>query len=568
MKKFKENIFQKICSRNTLIAILFVVFLFLRLFVNQASSSLILASDNLKYLEASENFPFHSLYNGQLYLLHPPMFPYAIHFSSMVFQDDRIAAMIVSLLSSIITFFIIYKFFMLLTGNFNKAYAVLVLFTLSVPFIIASTAVLKESMVLILVFLTLYFYVKGVKFYEKKSIILSAIFGSMMAITVDHVIFLFPSFIISYLIFNRQKVYIKKLKFPYLKYALVPFLLTLLFYGAWTSIKYYQYSHYKYYPNGLEGAPVNTDGLNIFSVISPSYFKDFSPPYIAPGAVSVIKKYIFQFGYMFNMQPFSIPLGLNLTTFKYLLMPVHIVYMILLYIPLAIITAYGFFQIIKKALKKERIHNNYDLYIIGVFLIFLFPITQKMTTPRFIYTSYIIFFYFIAYGIILALEKLKVVLTYKKMLVFVILLLEILPFWYYHHQTLVFSTEKFISAQNTANYINANIGKENVIMAQQGYSAKLAYLTDNKVIGIYSIPGKLQDTIDYFNVSYIVFGRHYTSDVFHYNVETINYIKNNPNKFKFVAKVYEDYSRFYSEKDLARNDEVYIYKVVGDANQR
>ena len=110
MLTFKDIFFKK---RNLLI-ILFVIFVFLRIF--WSNDSILLSSDPLKFLETPKRFPNHTLYNDQLYLLHPPGYSYIIHFFTFVFQQDYIASIALSLVSTIITFFVVYFLCLLLTA--------------------------------------------------------------------------------------------------------------------------------------------------------------------------------------------------------------------------------------------------------------------------------------------------------------------------------------------------------------------------------------------------------------------------------------------------------------------
>tara|TARA_Y100000310_G_C20703195_1_gene832029 strand:+ start:3719 stop:5389 length:1671 start_codon:yes stop_codon:yes gene_type:complete len=545
-------------KRNLIIAALFVVFLFLRLFVD--SSSVLLAADHLKYLETSKNFPYHKLYNDQLYLFHPPFYPYTIHLFTLIFQEDTIAAVLLSLISAIVTFFVLYKFFMMLT-NFNITFFVLVFYTLSVAFINSATAILRESFVVMLILLSIYYYVKGIKFNEKKPLIIATIIGSFLALASDHVVFLFPAFILSYIFFNSKKINLKKLNFPNLKYIAIPIIILFIFYSSWNAVKFYQYSTNEYYTNGVEGTPLSTHDLGLMQLISPHYFEDFSGPYISPGLLSFPKKLAFQFGYMFNIEPFSIPLGLNFSTMSYLLFPRHVAYMFLIYLPLALIALFGFFTIIKDFIKTRRIYNNVNLYMMGLFFIFLIPITQQFVSPRYIYTSYIFLFYFISFGIYALFMKKESLQNYSKLLVIVILLFLLIPFWFIYNGNFVLFNKNAFGAHNTADFINNNLDKGDAIMAQPGYSVQLNYLTEQRTLGLYPKPEKLPYLIDYYNASYIVFGKRYTYDVAHFSIDTVEYVKSNPDKFELIASVQEDYSDFYVEEDLASADEVYIYKI-------
>ena len=145
--------------------------------------------------------------------------------------------------------------------------------------------------------------------------------------------------------------------------------------------------------------------------------------------------------------------------------------------------------------------------------------------------------------------------------VLMILLLLLIPFWYYYNNNFVLTIEESILNKKTENFIKNNLKKEDSIMAQPGYNVKLIYQTGRRMVGLYSKPEKLPYLIDYYNTDYIIFGRIYTEDIHHYSIKTVEYIKNNPDKFELIATVQEDYSEFYGELDPIRTDEVYIYKV-------
>ena len=560
MKDFK-NMEMRMFTKRNLIIILFIIFLFLRLFTYMDSVNF--HSDSLKYIETSKHFPYHTLYNNQLYLLHPPFYPYVIYFATLIFQEDYLAGVFISLFSSIITFFVLYRFFMMLIKDFNITFITMVFFTLSVEFIIASKAVLKESLVLMLIFLAIYYFIRGVKFNNKKSITAASIFGALSAITSDHVLFLIPAFLLSYIFFNSKKINLKRFVFPNLKYVGIPIIVTMLFYGSWAFVRFYQYSNYEYYPNGYSGTPLSTHDLGMFQLISPQTFEDYSGPRMDSGIIATIKRVTFNFGYMLNMEPFSIPRGLNFATMKFLLFPRHVIYMISIYLPLAIITLYGLYKAFNDFIKTKQIYNNISIYMLGMFLIFIFPITQKYAGPRLIYIAYIFFFYFISFGLTSLLNKKFMWQIRSKFILIIVifLLLVVTPIWAYNNDNFVFFTKKALAAQNTGDFINHNIPRDAGIMVQPGYVVELIYLTDNRIIGLYHNPEKLFTLIDYYNISYIVVGRRYT-EYYHLSEDSVEFIRSNPDKFESIAAIKEDYSDFYVEEDPARTDEIYIYKFL------
>ncbi len=553
----------KLTNKKILLVILFIIFVLLRLFVS--SPYLKIAGDSSKFLELVKQFPYHKLSNDQLYLLHPPLYPYFIHFFELIIGKDYLAAISINLISAIITFFVLYKFLMLLTNNFFRTYLVLVLFTFSGEFINNAQIVLRESFIVMLLITSIYLYVRGIKLNEKMSIFAASILGAVLGLATDHVVFLFPAFGLSYLFLNGRKINIKKFRFPNLKYAIIPVIITLISYGSWLGIRYYEYSTNEYYPLGLEGTPLKTANFGFIELINPTYFDTFeaSVGVKTTSFLSILKKYAYNLGYMINMQPFSIPRGLNLTTVKFLLAPYHIIYMLLIYLPIALIAIYGFYLIAKSFAHKRKLHNNVELYFLIMFLLFLFPLTQKVVSPRYIHTAYLFMYAIIAYGLLKLIKNSKFLMMYKESLIkfAIVAMLFMFLIYFYLNPYFSFSMIKSVGAQNAAGFINQNINKNDAIMSQPGYTYKLLYLTDNRIVSLPQIAADVMPYVQRFNISYIIFGRYYTFERYRYSVDSVNYIKSHPEKFKLVATIHEDYSQFYSQEDAASSDEEYIYKV-------
>lgn len=553
-------------TRKILLISLFVAFLFLRIFTS--SNYNFLDGDHVRYLIMTENFPYHTTVNNQIDLNHGPMFSYAIYFFNLVFQQDYLAAIFLSLLSGAITLYILYRLFMLLTGNFYITFIVMVLFTLSVEFVLASKVGLKESFAVMVLVIPIYYYTKGVKFNNLKSIIAASIFGGIAALTVDQVIFLFPTFVLSYFFFNHKKPNIIKLHFPLLKYALLPIIVTFLFYSAWTGLKAYEYSINEYYPTA-DGNPVRTEGFGLMELLNPRYFSDYSA--IIPAGFSTrIRDYAYGLGYMFNIVPFVIPRGLNFTSMNYLLFPRHIVYMVVIYLPLALFALYGFVSALKGFIRTRKIYNNVSLYMLLVFLIFLFPLTQIQSSLRYFYIAFIFMFYFIAYGSFAFLEKLKVPQNSRKnkayILVAAALLLLLIPYWYYNNSNFLYFNPKFVYAQNTADFLNQNIDKGETIMVQPGYNYQLQYLTGMRAVVFPPYAEDLFKFIDYYNASYIIFGKFITWEKYYYSRDSVDYILTHPEQFKPITTIDEDYDsikvKLEMDAKMRPSDQVYIYKVI------
>jgi len=77
-------------TKKILIASLFVVFLFLRLYTD--SSYVNVGGDYVKYLLMAKNFPYHTTMNDQIATNHGPFFPYIIYFFTLFFQEAHTAS--------------------------------------------------------------------------------------------------------------------------------------------------------------------------------------------------------------------------------------------------------------------------------------------------------------------------------------------------------------------------------------------------------------------------------------------------------------------------------------------
>tara|TARA_Y100000310_G_scaffold202413_1_gene202569 strand:+ start:5460 stop:7136 length:1677 start_codon:yes stop_codon:yes gene_type:complete len=552
-----EKLYSK---KTTLILVLFIVFISLRLFV--PNDTILLGSDHIKYIESAKNFPYHTLYNQELYLLHPPLYPYLIHTLNLIIPQEHLASITLSFLSAILLFFTLYKFFMLITKNFNITFIILIFVTLSIPFIQMANSPLRESFLLLLMFSSLYYFIRGIKFGEKFAILLSALFGIMLAFTSDHVVFLIPAIGITYIFLNKEKIELLKFKLPNLIPLIILIILITGSYGVWSYIKFNQYSKTNNYPNGYEGVPVNTEDLGILQTISPQNFNDYGGTFIKSGPISIIKKLAFNFGYMYNIEPIPIPLGLNFTTIKFLLKPKHVAFMIIFYLPLAILSILTIGLVFFNFLKNKNIHNNINIYFISLFLLYLFPITQKFSSPRYIFTAYIFLFYFVSLGINKLISKLTQLELRKTIFPIIsLILLLLIPIWHNSNPNLIFNSEVITGASNTANFIKTNISNDAGFMVQPGYNAKLIYLTGNRMVGLHHDPKRLLPLIEQFEIEYLIFGRHFTWEVAQLSKNSVEFILSRSDLFEHVATIQEDYSEFFTEEDSARFDEVYIYKI-------
>ncbi len=528
---------------NIILMILFLIFLFLRLF-SDSNYFVMQSRDDTRYLTLANNFPYQTIYNHQFFIMHPPLYPYIVHFFSLVIEDYK-AGIIVSLISAALTFFILYDLIKIVTKNYIIALFSTILYSISQIFITHSTRALKESFAVMIALASIYFYIKYLKHGKVKELIYSSVFGSLMALTTDHVVLLIPALASCYILFGKKVILLK---------SSTPLLLTVITYSFWMLTRLYIYTHYNYYPAGIDGVVVDTSKWGFNQLLSSHYFVETSQ--IIPSGFSFqISNYLYPVLYMLNTEIAPWPSQLQLKnvpilfSFKYF--PQLVIYSFL-----SIAAIWGFYRIIK-SLVKIRIRENSMLLFTILFLIFAIPLTQKLVYPKYTITAIVFLYVIISFGLYEIIKKSYAVVKGFTLLVIIILILY-LPFYLHSNPYFVLSKEKIVEASKTADYLKQlpNDG----IMAQIGYTEELIYLTGKRILAL-PINSSYIFLIDQYNISYLVYGElnvkpysESNKDDVH-NYDTIKYIKEHSNRFKLLNVVEETYP--HSDK----KDNLYIYKV-------
>lgn len=533
-------------NRKLMLLLVFAVFLILRMFVQ--NPVYFIGGDDAKYLTLAKHFPYHTLDNKSLFLLHGPIYPYIIHFFSYVFQD-YIGAIIFSLLCSTAVFFVLYKLIMLLTKNYSLAMGTLFLFSLSAENIFFSNYIQKEEFMLMLFLTSIYFYVKGLMS-SNKYFYFAAFFGAITALTTDYVVFVLASFVAAYFIFRNEKTKLRN--------AALPFVITIIFYSFILLTRIYVYTHNYYYSTGVDGVIEKVSDFGIRQIFAPAFFPETMNIVFSKSSITV--NAIFIFGYMFNIVPFKFPDALDRNTISTLFSNNLAIFLtsvkLLAYLLLFLMFLFGLYNLFKE-LKSRKMKNNANLFFFLIFIVFLFPVTQRITTIRMILMATIPLYYFIALGF----AKIKFsgnIKTYLSVLFALALLIS--PFyWIYGSNNFVLALDKSIEASNTAVFLNS-LPKDG-IMSQVGYSPELNYQTGKRIISMPSGPENLNVIIKDFKISYVLYGERYwekfsdNNQVRVFNYDVIKYIKEHPDKFKLINIISEKNDK------LNYSDTIYVYEV-------
>ncbi len=520
---------------------IFAVFLILRLF-SLTPYFFIQGGDDARYLALAQSFPSHLLDNNQFYITHPPLFSWIVAVFSFVFED-YIAGILVSLLSSIASFFLIYAIFKKVASSVYVALTVVLLYSISPFFISIATLVSKESLALMLFLLTIHYFISFVEERSAKAGLIASVFGALHAMTTDHTLLLIPALVLTAFFFSRKKVSWG---------VLIPIFVTVVFYLIWIGIRVYVYTHYEYYPAAMDGTPVSTEGWGVRELLSPHYFDE---KYVPFGIVFELTHYLYPIFYMLNVQFFPWPHSLTFQTIG-TLFSLKLLPQLLIYAGLVGTAIIGIVAIFNDAVK-SGFKRNALLWMLVMFAIFFAPAAQILTSTRYVQIANIFLYGIIGLGIVSffrAVKQEKRLRLHFAAAVGMCLIL-LIPYVIHNHYFML-TKEKIVELRKTAPFIQG-LPKDG-IMAQFGYSPELNYLTTKRVM---TLPESVEDLspIDLFNISYVLYGEYYldtfeTGKMFNYDI--IDYIRKHPERFKLLAVVEERY------EPRERPDHIYIYEVV------
>ncbi|MDP8237228.1 MAG: glycosyltransferase family 39 protein [Candidatus Erginobacter occultus] len=244
-----------------LLIAIFILFLLVRIFV--ASPIYFISMDEAKYLTLAQNFPHHTLFNNQLYLVHPPGFPYLLHLFSLILSD-QIAGITVSLLFAAITFLALVKIF----GLFGKdsSWIAIALFLLAVsPLHISTSRVIyKDSTFFGLFALSLFLFLKGLIRSDRRCLYSAGVIGALGFLTSDITILLLPSFALAYLLFRGTETRIRD--------AVIPILIMMAAYGFWILTRVIIFTNNPLYPVGVDGTIEYVRDFTLRQLFTPRYF--------------------------------------------------------------------------------------------------------------------------------------------------------------------------------------------------------------------------------------------------------------------------------------------------------
>lgn len=127
-------------------------------------------------------------------------------------------------------------------------------------------------------------------------------------------------------------------------------------------------------------------------------------------------------------------------------------------------------------------------------------------------------------------------------------------------EQLFFTRPYVVETSTVSEWINSHLPKGTTIMVQFGLAPEIAYLTQDKVIGLPPEPSRLDFLIDYFDVKYVLVGSGFADRC----RETIDWIKANPERFKLLKRFdvkYDVETFFLSIGTRTHQDRLLLYRV-------
>ncbi len=510
-----------------LLIAVFILFLLIRIFV--ASPIYFISMDEAKYLTLAQNFPHHTLFNNQLYLVHPPGFPYLLRLFSLVLPD-QIAGITVSLVFATVTFLAMVKIFRLFGKDSYWMAIALFLLAVSPLQISTSRVIYKDSLFFGLFALSLFLFLKGLIRSDRRCLYGAGVVGAVGFLTSDITILLLPAFALAYLLFRGTGSRMRD--------AVIPILIMSASYSFWIITRVIIFNNNILYPVGVDGTIEYVRDFTLRQLFTPRYFPATST----------------MFNFRIDFSEFRI------NTNVYPLQELSGIPGIGYIIAYIFIGATAIFSI-SRGLIRKNFRGNESVYFSFLLIIFFIPVVLH-PEPRFLIPILIPICFLFAHGITLIAGIFRSPgIVIKTTALSLLAALTVLTGIYLSgHRHLIFSMKKEVEIPRTAEFIREL--PDDGIMAQVGYPPELAYRTGKRVLALPITPRVLDDFIRRYKVSYLLYGQHYLAPIHTddptliWCYHTIKYIREHPERYPILRVIDEFY------ESGAPPDRIFIHAVA------
>lgn len=507
--------------------------------------------DEAKYLACAKSFPFNRMFNNAYYDFHPVFYPYMIRFFSLFFRD-HIAAIAVSFFSSLVLFLCAYRLFVFLNLKRRALYLALAYMAFNNLLLYFSKIPFRYELFACLFLLTFYTYVRWLSLLKPKFLVLSALFGGLTFMTSDLMpLVLIPILIGAFFVYGYKRgqplwAALKKL---------IPVLLIVLIYISCVLLpKFLIYSKNIYYAGGVEGRIERVNMFGLRELIHPVYF---------PNAYAVWGK--MQLSTDLNPGRIKNKVFRIIELFKY--DEAVYTWFIMFFIAMPIlIMIHRIFSV-----RKIGVINEYkqDLFFCAAVLGIIYPVIYSGFLARNSIAAVPFLAYFFGKGVdrSLSWEKLRNLARaawFKVFLAIVFLIMAGATFK--KNRYFIFTMNRIEQCDKVASVIDTLPGDgvlaEGLIVDALVYNSKKRIVTLPRSPNPVAAKEQIDLSIKAFDLHYLVLSEFWKIELDILPYPAVEYIKNNPDKFKLIKRVYERYDNGIRSNAIRSDDTFYIYEII------
>lgn len=238
---------------------IFILFLVVRMFSGNISYPLY--GDACTYLTLAKNFPFHTLYNHDLYLIHPPLFGWIIgvfHF----FMPPYYAGLTVASLFAILSFWGTKRLCASYRLGRVGTSITLIYISLSMTYITFDSHISRVTILTFFIIMSLLNYHEYLKQGKRELLYLAMLCTGVTLFISEQGVFLTPCLGIQYLFSHNLKKNFKSI----LTLAIV----SILTFSIWPVVRLIVYMNHTIYPAGIDGTIEYVKDFDLKAILNPN----------------------------------------------------------------------------------------------------------------------------------------------------------------------------------------------------------------------------------------------------------------------------------------------------------
>ncbi|HBC88216.1 MAG TPA: hypothetical protein DCZ94_14795 [Lentisphaeria bacterium] len=265
-----ENLWKKVQSASFIGIPLLILYFIIRTF--SQFEYFCLTADQCSFLSVARTFPFHKLYNNELFLIHPPLYGFVVGILSYIMPLFD-AGLAVSILFGILNFLLLRKMTKMFSLNAAGTMVALLYLTLNVTSISMESQVSRISILVFFMGMAICSFHEYILTRERKFLYRTCLFNALSLLCSDQALLLLLAQAIQFLMYaDLQRMWKEFAKIM---------AVSILAYSIWPLIRIYIYLTNSDYPAGIDGTIEFFSGFNLLEVLQPNnlpmtkYYRSF-----------------------------------------------------------------------------------------------------------------------------------------------------------------------------------------------------------------------------------------------------------------------------------------------------